>query len=184
MRLVVSAVIFSFFNHFSDPLTYPHKLTVAKTLEFYCDTNLNERPVPRSEFETATDIRQTPVHGCVIGTVLLSSAKRRLLASGKNYSSRSHCCYYCDMSKRKNPVDADVALVPQSTISCPKCGHRETETMPTEYCQFYYECKGCGTLLHPNQGDCCVYCSFGTTPCPPIQKARQKGNGSASCCEP
>ena len=77
MRLVVSAVIFSFFNHFSDPLTYPHKLTVAKTLEFYCDTNLNERPVPRSEFETATDIRQTPVHGCVIGTVLLSSATMR-----------------------------------------------------------------------------------------------------------
>jgi len=51
----------------------------------------------------------------------LEPAKRRLLASGKNYSSRSHCCYYCDMSKRKNPVDADVALVPQSTISCPKC---------------------------------------------------------------
>ena len=131
-----------------------------------------------------TDVQWTRVIAVVMITVRPESAKRRLLASGKNYSSRSHCCYYCDMSKRKNPVDADVALVPQSTISCPKCGHRETETMPTEYCQFYYECKGCGTLLHPNQGDCCVYCSFGTTPCPPIQKARQKGNGSASCCEP
>jgi hypothetical protein len=38
-----------------------------------------------------------------------------------------------------------------------------TETMPTtDACQFFYECKGCGTLLKPNPGDCCVFCSFGT----------------------
>lgn len=56
-----------------------------------------------------------------------------------------------------------------STIKCPQCGHAETEEMPTNYCQFFYECKGCETLLKPKWGDCCVYCTFGTVPCPPIQ---------------
>ena len=69
----------------------------------------------------------------------------------------------------------------QSTITCPECGHSETETMPTDACQFFYECKGCGALLRPNPGDCCVYCSFGTVPCPPIQEARLKGSDSGCC---
>ena len=43
-----------------------------------------------------------------------------------------------------------------STITCPKCGHREVETMPTDACQFFYDCKGCGTVLKPHQGDCCA----------------------------
>ncbi|MGT2478165.1 GDCCVxC domain-containing (seleno)protein [Methylobacterium oryzae CBMB20] len=42
--------------------------------------------------------------------------------------------------------------------------------MPTDACQFFYECTGCGTLLRPNAGDCCVFCSFGDVPCPPIKK--------------
>jgi len=87
------------------------------------------------------------------------------------------------MRNNKNPINKDVALVLQSTITCPECGHRETETMPTDNCKFYYECKGCGAMLRPNHGDCCVYCSFGTVPCPPIQEASQKGSGSDNCCE-
>ena len=60
-----------------------------------------------------------------------------------------------------------------STITCPQCGHRETETMPTDACQFFYDCKGCGAVLRPHSGDCCVFCSYGDVPCPPIQAARQ-----------
>jgi hypothetical protein len=41
--------------------------------------------------------------------------------------------------------------------------------MPTDACQFFYDCKGCGVLLRPKEGDCCVFCSYGTVPCPPIQ---------------
>ena len=33
--------------------------------------------------------------------------------------------------------------------------------MSTDACQFFYECEGCGILLKPEQGDCCVYCSYG-----------------------
>ncbi|WP_280642666.1 GDCCVxC domain-containing (seleno)protein [Methylocystis rosea] len=41
--------------------------------------------------------------------------------------------------------------------------------MPTDACQFFYECKRCGALLKPKAGDCCVFCSYGDMPCPPIQ---------------
>lgn len=54
-------------------------------------------------------------------------------------------------------------------ITCPECGHVEAETMPTNACQYFYECKGCAALLEPRDNDCCVFCSFGDTPCPPVQ---------------
>jgi len=53
--------------------------------------------------------------------------------------------------------------------------------MPTDACQFFYDCKGCGVVLKPLAGDCCVFCSYGTVPCPPIQEARA-GGGDAACC--
>lgn len=61
----------------------------------------------------------------------------------------------------------DVIL--ETTITCPACGHVETETMPTDACQWFYDCKACATVLKPLPGDCCVYCSYATVPCPPIQ---------------
>ncbi len=57
----------------------------------------------------------------------------------------------------------------ESTITCPECGHKETEIMQTNACQFFYDCKSCHTLLRPKPGDCCVFCSYGTTKCPPVQ---------------
>jgi hypothetical protein len=68
-----------------------------------------------------------------------------------------------------------------SNLTCPHCGNRALETMPTNACQFFYECTGCGTLLRPKPGDCCVYCSYGDVPCPPIQEARERGE-TGSCC--
>ena len=68
-----------------------------------------------------------------------------------------------------------------STITCPVCGHRRTETMPTDACQYFYECIGCKTLLKPKAADCCVFCSYGDMPCPSIQEARASGV-RMSCC--
>jgi len=59
-----------------------------------------------------------------------------------------------------------------STLTCPECGHQATETMPTNACQFFYDCKGCGARLKPKPGDCCVFCSYGSVPCPPIQTGK------------
>lgn len=76
----------------------------------------------------------------------------------------------------------DYVMQAQSTITCPHCGHHKIETMPTDACQFFYDCEGCGEVLWPHKGDCCVYCSYGTVPCPPIQEARASGGPTASYC--
>lgn len=60
----------------------------------------------------------------------------------------------------------------RSAISCPECGHVETETMPKDACQWFYDCRACGALLKPKPGDCCVFCSYGTVPCPPVQEGK------------
>lgn len=57
----------------------------------------------------------------------------------------------------------------QSTITCSNCGYKKTEAMPTDACQFFYQCENCQTTLRPMQGDCCVYCSYGTVKCPSKQ---------------
>ena len=57
-----------------------------------------------------------------------------------------------------------------SEITCPKCGHKSVETMPTDSCQWFYQCNGCKEILKPINDDCCVYCSYGSVKCPPIQK--------------
>ena len=54
----------------------------------------------------------------------------------------------------------------ESTITCPQCGHQEKETIPTNQCVFFYKCERCGTILRPQPGDCCVFCSYGSTKCP------------------
>jgi len=61
------------------------------------------------------------------------------------------------------------AMLLESTIVCPHCNHAAVETMPTDACQFFYDCKGCGQRLKPKPGDCCVFCSYGSVPCPPMQ---------------
>lgn len=59
-----------------------------------------------------------------------------------------------------------------SVLTCPQCGFAADETMPTDACLYFYECTRCHALLRPKRGDCCVFCSFGSVPCPPIQRAR------------
>ena len=44
--------------------------------------------------------------------------------------------------------------------------------MPADACQYFYDCKGCGERLKPKPGDCCVFCSYGSVPCPPVQAGR------------
>jgi len=68
-----------------------------------------------------------------------------------------------------------VSVVLQSVLTCPCCGFARQETMPTDSCRFFYQCLNCGTLLKPKAGDCCVFCSFGSVRCPPMQQA--------GCCD-
>ncbi len=47
--------------------------------------------------------------------------------------------------------------------------------MPTDACWYFYHCHGCSAVLRPRHGHCCVFCSFGDVPCPPVQDDR-------TCC--
>jgi hypothetical protein len=58
----------------------------------------------------------------------------------------------------------------ESVLTCPHCGTEKMEIMPSDACQFFYECSHCKTILRPKPGDCCVFCSFGSVKCPPIQQ--------------
>lgn len=49
--------------------------------------------------------------------------------------------------------------------------------MPVDACQWFYECESCHAILRPRPGDCCVFCSWGDVPCPPVQLATDTG-----CC--
>lgn len=68
-----------------------------------------------------------------------------------------------------------------STLTCPRCGGVSVETMPIDACQYFYDCSHCEALLRPAKGDCCVFCSYGDVPCPPVQEAWQTGE-AAGCC--
>ena len=62
----------------------------------------------------------------------------------------------------------------RSTIVCPACGHRENEIMPKDACQYFYKCKGCGVIMKPKAGACCVFCSYGDVKCPTAQRATRR----------
>lgn len=70
--------------------------------------------------------------------------------------------------KRKTAPSAG-NIVLKSRLTCPDCGFQKTENMPTDACQFFYECENCHSLLKPKPGDCCVFCSYGDVKCPPVQ---------------
>lgn len=63
-----------------------------------------------------------------------------------------------------------------SVLTCPYCGNKSTELMPENECRFFQECPQCLTVLRPKSGDCCVFCSYGSVPCPPVQSQQ-------SCCQ-
>lgn len=80
----------------------------------------------------------------------------------KIHGSCDTCTSYDDMTIELN-----------STITCPNCLNKKAETMPTDACVYFYECENCKTKLKPLQGDCCVFCSYGTIKCPPMQVGKK-----------
>ncbi|WP_118974270.1 GDCCVxC domain-containing (seleno)protein [Taibaiella koreensis] len=68
-----------------------------------------------------------------------------------------------------------VTILLTSIITCPECGFSKEEEMSIDSCRYFYDCESCKTILKPFTGDCCVFCSYGTVKCPPIQQG-------TSCC--
>jgi hypothetical protein len=64
----------------------------------------------------------------------------------------------------------ELDLILDSIITCPHCATARLETMPTDACRILYRCTGCGAKLRAKGRDCCVFCSYGSVPCPPMQE--------------
>jgi hypothetical protein len=64
-------------------------------------------------------------------------------------------------------LDRNIKL--ESTLTCPVCRAQTQLTMPVDACLYFFDCPSCSAQLKPKQGDCCVFCSYGDVPCPPIQ---------------
>lgn len=80
-----------------------------------------------------------------------------------NEKKADSCCIKKDSVKVADTFE-------KSEITCPKCGHKKMEEMPTDVCLLSYTCEKCYTVLHPKEGDCCVFCTYGTQKCPSIQE--------------
>ncbi|MSQ33893.1 MAG: hypothetical protein EXR60_05705 [Dehalococcoidia bacterium] len=60
-------------------------------------------------------------------------------------------------------------VLTRASLKCPECGVVQDAEMPTDACQFFYDCASCRALLWPKAGDCCVFCSYADVPCPSKQ---------------
>jgi len=69
----------------------------------------------------------------------------------------------------------------KTRLTCPECGHAHQVTMSETSCTIVHECESCQAVLKPREGDCCVYCSYGTVPCPSIQREWENGQ-LGMCC--
>lgn len=87
-----------------------------------------------------------------------------LISAGLNY----HINRQAKTSITCTVINAKTAEL-KSSITCPDCKYKKEEMMPTDACRWFYECENCKKIIKPKPGDCCVYCSYGTVKCPPIQ---------------
>ncbi len=60
-------------------------------------------------------------------------------------------------------------VLTRAKLTCPECGSGQEVEMPTDACQFFYECVNCHSILRPKPGECCVFCSYADRRCPSKQ---------------
>jgi len=63
----------------------------------------------------------------------------------------------------------DVVRV-ECEVTCPKCGHAEWMPMEADYSPYVYQCDRCLTVSVPSEGECCLFCAFGSSQCLPRQR--------------
>jgi hypothetical protein len=100
-----------------------------------------------------------------IGKDRAEAVRRFFLENEIEIMEQESCC-----SSEECEHDAK-ATAEKSTITCPKCGHKKEESLPTDICLIKYSCEKCKAVIRPNEGDCCVFCSHGDHKCPSKQQS-------------
>ena len=59
-------------------------------------------------------------------------------------------------------------------LTCPKCGHKQEVSIPTDRCLPFYTCGGCKQTIGvpPESKNCCVVCEYSETTCPVGHKSK------------
>ena len=64
-------------------------------------------------------------------------------------------------------------------LTCPQCGYQSLELMSADHSEEFHECDQCHQTFMPEPGDCCVYRSYGDTPCACSEHARESAQAAA-----
>jgi hypothetical protein len=100
---------------------------------------------------------------------LLAAEERHRMSSDGDFPFPDHLRIDntgLDPEEAARRIAARFSLARMATIRCPQCGHPAREPVPTDACLIVHECPGCGARIRPKEGDCCVFCSYGSEPCP------------------
>jgi hypothetical protein len=64
-------------------------------------------------------------------------------------------------------------VILKTVVKCPVCKFQKEETMKVGTHVVFYTCEECEATIKPRQNECCVYCSYGTVPCPAAQEEKK-----------
>jgi hypothetical protein len=73
------------------------------------------------------------------------------------------------LSKQDDWRHIHQGIVRDCVVTCPVCKTEVQETMCSEATKLAYHCPACLSWLRPKKGDHCIYDSYGSVKCPPVQ---------------
>ncbi len=76
----------------------------------------------------------------------------------------------CQCNENSSKATVLNSMSDYSEIICPKCGFKKNEKLPSHVCQIKHACDSCCFVMHPKDGDCCVFCSYGSHKCQSMQE--------------
>lgn len=79
------------------------------------------------------------------------------------------------MASTSTPSTPSPGVVRESTLVCPRCNHGERMMMAENSSLVVHVCQSCGLEMHRLPGNCCLFCTWGTVPCPTAQRAYNPG---------
>ena len=72
-----------------------------------------------------------------LGLIQCEGPQQNAPAAIEKASPKDSCC-------TKDSIGKNNETSMQTEITCPHCGFKKTETMPTDVCMLKYNCKKCG----------------------------------------
>jgi hypothetical protein len=78
--------------------------------------------------------------------------------------------------RKKTKIEWD-GVVGTCVVTCPVCKTQVQEVMIPEIVKTIYHCPICLTWLSPKKNDHCIYESYGSVNCPPIQIKKRRAAG-------